>query len=215
MFRQRIRSTFTVLFIVGLAMTAGCAPFKSGTYYTPVDAGEKGFMRTPKNSISRPIGQGARMEFGVRPADPDADEPSGADFWFKVIVPEDTLVQFGSRTFRIKDEDTLDEFTFDAQFIDMHQIVETPDEEEEVGHETWEIDFMDRLKGATYKHNARILPDTILHNFFQLEFSIDNLRAQRFSVYFPVAQVNHTSVDLLPVQFILAESKWYMGEIVP
>ena len=216
MTRISSRWLFATAGLLAAAWLSGCAPLRSGTYYKPVDAGEKGFLRNPQNSISRRLGQGAQMEFGVQPVDPDADEAGGAKFSFKVVVPADTLVQFGSRTFRVRDEITLSEYTFDADFIVMHEIDLTPeDEDEEVAHETWEIDFMDRFRGATYTKEVRVLPDTILHNFYVLEFTIDELNADRFSVFFPVVQVNHISVDILPVQFERAESKWYMGEIVP
>lgn len=196
-------------------LLVACAPLKSGIYYKPVDAGEKGFMRTPQDSISRPLGQGAQMELKVKPLDPEAEDPSGVAFHFKVTVPQDVIVQFGSRTFRIRDEDSLQEFTHEAQFALMHQIKEPEDSEEKAGHETWEIDFLNRFRGETYKDEARLFPDTILHNFYTLDFTLEELKANRFSVFFPVAQVNTKSVDIIPVQFERAESKWYMGEIVP
>ncbi len=197
------------------ALLVACAPLRSGTYYKPVDAGEKGFMRTPQDFISRPLGPGAQMELKVKPLDPEAEDASGVAFHFKVVVPQDVIVQFGSRTFRVRDEESLQEYSYEAQFALMHQIKEPEDSEEKAGHETWEIDFMNRFRGETYKDEVRILPDTILHNFYTLDFTVEELRANRFSVFFPVVQVNTRAVDIIPVQFERAESKWYMGEIVP
>ena len=201
--------------VVAATLLIACAPLKSGVYYKPVDAGEKGFMRTPQDHISRPLGQGARMELSIKPLDPEAEDPTGVALHFKVTVPQDVIVQFGSRTFRVRDEESLQEFTHEAQFALMHQIKEPEDSEEKAGHETWEIDFLNRFRGETYEEDARILPDTLLHNFYTLDFTLEELTANRFSVFFPVAQVNTKSVEIIPVQFERAESKWYMGEIVP